>query len=152
MRSLRAAVKVLFTWRLVACMFTIFRSTESPQLTRWKRCRLNVQTYDGLAAACWRRGFAAPAYDINTRTKQHLNVGTIGHVDHGKTTLTAAITKVSFQHSSNWSILSLLCRYLFQPSYNPDSSVVHTYSNDFAQVLAESGGATATAFEQIDKV
>lgn len=27
------------------------------------------------------------------RTKQHLNVGTIGHVDHGKTTLTAALTK-----------------------------------------------------------
>jgi len=29
-----------------------------------------------------------------TRTKPHINVGTIGHVDHGKTTLTAAITKV----------------------------------------------------------
>ena len=28
------------------------------------------------------------------RTKPHCNVGTIGHVDHGKTTLTAAITKV----------------------------------------------------------
>jgi elongation factor Tu len=28
------------------------------------------------------------------RTKEHVNVGTIGHVDHGKTTLTAAITKV----------------------------------------------------------
>jgi elongation factor Tu len=28
------------------------------------------------------------------RTKPHVNVGTIGHVDHGKTTLTAAITKV----------------------------------------------------------
>jgi elongation factor Tu len=28
------------------------------------------------------------------RTKEHMNVGTIGHVDHGKTTLTAAITKV----------------------------------------------------------
>ena len=28
------------------------------------------------------------------RTKPHLNIGTIGHVDHGKTTLTAAITKV----------------------------------------------------------
>jgi len=27
------------------------------------------------------------------RDKPHLNVGTIGHVDHGKTTLTAAITK-----------------------------------------------------------
>src|SRR4249920_1683854 len=30
------------------------------------------------------------------RTKPHCNVGTIGHVDHGKTTLTAALTKVSF--------------------------------------------------------
>ena len=28
------------------------------------------------------------------RNKPHLNIGTIGHVDHGKTTLTAAITKV----------------------------------------------------------
>ncbi len=27
------------------------------------------------------------------RTKPHINVGTIGHVDHGKTTLTSAITK-----------------------------------------------------------
>ncbi len=34
------------------------------------------------------------SYDINSRSKPHLNVGTIGHVDHGKTTLTAAITKV----------------------------------------------------------
>jgi len=30
-----------------------------------------------------------------SRTKPHVNVGTIGHVDHGKTTLTAALTKVS---------------------------------------------------------
>ena len=29
------------------------------------------------------------------RSKPHVNVGTIGHVDHGKTTLTAAISKVS---------------------------------------------------------
>ena len=28
------------------------------------------------------------------RTKPHVNIGTIGHADHGKTTLTAAITKV----------------------------------------------------------
>ena len=32
------------------------------------------------------------------RTKPHVNVGTIGHVDHGKTTLTAALTKVSADH------------------------------------------------------
>ncbi|KAL3158836.1 hypothetical protein ABBQ32_011561 [Trebouxia sp. C0010 RCD-2024] len=84
---------------------------QSPCAVSELLSRLSAQSQDGLAAACWRRGFAAPAYDINTRTKQHLNVGTIGHVDHGKTTLTAAITKV----------------------------------------LAETGGATATAFEQIDK-
>ena len=45
------------------------------------------------------------------RTKPHCNIGTIGHVDHGKTTLTAAITKV----------------------------------------LAETGGATFTDYENIDK-
>ena len=32
------------------------------------------------------------------RTKPHVNVGTIGHVDHGKTTLTAALTKVMASH------------------------------------------------------
>merc|ERR1719517_293845 len=37
------------------------------------------------------RSFAVGAY---SRDKPHLNIGTIGHVDHGKTTLTAAITKV----------------------------------------------------------
>ena len=45
------------------------------------------------------------------RTKPHCNIGTIGHVDHGKTSLTAAITKV----------------------------------------LAKSGGAVYTAYDQIDK-
>ena len=45
------------------------------------------------------------------RSKEHVNIGTIGHVDHGKTTLTAAITKV----------------------------------------LAESGGAEFTAYDEIDK-
>ena len=45
------------------------------------------------------------------RTKPHCNIGTIGHVDHGKTTLTAAITKV----------------------------------------LSEQGGASFTAYDQIDK-
>ncbi len=46
-----------------------------------------------------------------SRTKPHLNIGTIGHVDHGKTSLTAAITKV----------------------------------------LAATGGAKYTAYDQIDK-
>ncbi|MGC9089435.1 MAG: GTP-binding protein, partial [Caldisericia bacterium] len=43
------------------------------------------------------------------RTKPHLNVGTIGHIDHGKTTLTSAITKVlsslgKTQFRDFWSI------------------------------------------------
>ena len=37
---------------------------------------------------------ASASLSTYSRTKPHLNVGTIGHVDHGKTTLTAAITKV----------------------------------------------------------
>ena len=40
------------------------------------------------------------------RTKPHLNVGTIGHVDHGKTTLTAAITKVLSKTDKNISFRS----------------------------------------------
>ncbi|HIR16803.1 MAG TPA: elongation factor Tu, partial [Candidatus Caccocola faecigallinarum] len=32
------------------------------------------------------------------RNKPHLNIGTIGHIDHGKTTLTAAITKTLARH------------------------------------------------------
>ena len=39
------------------------------------------------------------------RTKPHCNIGTIGHVDHGKTTLTAAITKVL----SNLDLAILKC-------------------------------------------
>src|SRR5438046_2685706 len=35
------------------------------------------------------------------RTKPHVNIGTIGHMDHGKTTLTAAITKVRDTKNKN---------------------------------------------------
>ncbi|KAK2990530.1 hypothetical protein RJ640_019810 [Escallonia rubra] len=45
--------------------------------------------HSALASNPWWRSMAT-----FTRTKPHVNVGTIGHVDHGKTTLTAAITKV----------------------------------------------------------
>lgn len=46
----------------------------------------------------FRRGYA-----VFNRSKPHVNVGTIGHVDHGKTTLTAAITKVlSSQGGANF--------------------------------------------------
>src|ERR1700757_2876615 len=39
------------------------------------------------------------------RTKPHINIGTIGHVDHGKTTLTSAITKV-LAKSKLWGALA----------------------------------------------
>ena len=35
------------------------------------------------------------------RTKPHVNVGTMGHIDHGKTTLTAAITKILAEHNDS---------------------------------------------------
>ena len=40
------------------------------------------------------------------RTKPHVNVGTMGHIDHGKTTLTAAITKVLSERNPNTSFTS----------------------------------------------
>src|SRR6185436_4341491 len=43
-----------------------------------------------------RREMAKEKFD---RSKPHVNVGTIGHIDHGKTTLTAAITKVLAKHN-----------------------------------------------------
>merc|ERR1711872_1104799 len=57
-----------------------------------------------LVRTCWKRQTILPTFQVthawtrseNTGTKNlpNVNVGTIGHVDHGKTTLTAAITKV----------------------------------------------------------
>ena len=41
------------------------------------------------------------------RTKPHCNIGTIGHVDHGKTTLTAAITKVLAETQLKTSKISI---------------------------------------------
>jgi elongation factor Tu len=40
------------------------------------------------------------------RTKPHVNVGTIGHIDHGKTTLTAAITKVLSEQGTDTNVRS----------------------------------------------
>jgi Elongation factor Tu GTP binding domain len=48
-------------------------------------------THRSLYHHCPRRGMATGTF---SRDKPHVNVGTIGHVDHGKTTLTQAITKV----------------------------------------------------------
>ena len=41
------------------------------------------------------------------RTKPHCNIGTIGHVDHGKTTLTAAITKTLSQRCGTGEAVAL---------------------------------------------
>jgi GTPase len=38
--------------------------------------------------------FTVSAFDCSEDKKENINIGTIGHIDHGKTTLTAAITKV----------------------------------------------------------
>src|SRR3974377_2067468 len=40
------------------------------------------------------------------RTKPHVNVGTMGHIDHGKTTLTAAITKVLAENNPNTTFVA----------------------------------------------
>jgi len=44
------------------------------------------------------------------RNKPHCNIGTIGHVDHGKTSLTAAITKVLAEKGSSELVVSPLTR------------------------------------------
>ena len=41
------------------------------------------------------------------RTKPHVNVGTMGHIDHGKTTLTAAITKVLSDNVDGLSLIHI---------------------------------------------
>ncbi|EPQ32397.1 uncharacterized protein PFL1_00593 [Pseudozyma flocculosa PF-1] len=53
-----------------------------------------------IASRLQARGYAAEAGKFN-RDKPHMNIGTIGHVDHGKTTLTAAITKVLHEASGS---------------------------------------------------
>src|SRR5437016_2182755 len=45
------------------------------------------------------RGYRNMAKEKFERSKPHVNIGTIGHIDHGKTTLTAAITKVLSKHN-----------------------------------------------------
>ena len=46
------------------------------------------------------------------RNKPHCNIGTIGHVDHGKTTLTAAITKVLSETGKHNTIMDLLLKHI----------------------------------------
>ena len=40
------------------------------------------------------------------RNKPHLNIGTMGHIDHGKTTLTAAITRVLAEKNGNVTVMA----------------------------------------------
>lgn len=65
------------------------------------------------------------------RSKPHVNIGTIGHVDHGKTTLTAAITTVLARRlpsSVNQPKITLLLM-LLQKNANAESlSTLHTLS------------------------
>lgn len=76
---------------------------------------------------------------IFNREKPHCNVGTIGHVDHGKTTLTAAITKGIFPHS------------LFHFSFFNISIAVHfKIFHYFVIVLAEKELAEAKQYSDID--
>ena len=63
---------------------------------------------------------AKQAFD---RTKDHLNVGTIGHVDHGKTTLTSAITKVlADQGLANYLDMDSIDNCLLYTSPSPRDS------------------------------
>ncbi|CAD6580899.1 MAG: translation elongation factor Tu [Cyphobasidiales sp. Tagirdzhanova-0007] len=54
-----------------------------------------LNAYFRLVPRKWiqKQGYATEVRGKFSRTKPHMNIGTIGHVDHGKTTLTAAITK-----------------------------------------------------------
>ena len=52
------------------------------------------------------------------RNKPHCNIGTIGHVDHGKTTLTAAITMVLAKASGGWFVKILERVDGIEPTYS----------------------------------
>ncbi|XP_026180437.1 elongation factor Tu, mitochondrial [Mastacembelus armatus] len=69
---------------LRACFSALQLSSPSLLHSSFKLCTVPLS----------RRTFAAEAKKTYSRDKPHVNIGTIGHVDHGKTTLTAAITKV----------------------------------------------------------
>lgn len=78
-----------------------------------QRCLNDVLRRQNAAAispvVCCARMYAAPSEKkVFQRVKPHCNIGTIGHVDHGKTTLTAAITKGNNVSSSKVSVY-LLC-------------------------------------------
>lgn len=59
------------------------------------------------------------------RTHGHYNIGTIGHVDHGKTSLTAAITKMLADNSRGVPVKSIRNGLVeFEPDNLPSSSTV----------------------------
>lgn len=62
------------------------------------------------------------------RTKPHVNIGTIGHVDHGKTTLTAAITTVLAKKVFLNCVLSILSTTLLKKKKEVLLSILHTLS------------------------
>ena len=66
-------------------------ATRSPQLSTLRL--VTAANHRGLNQRTFSIS-AALQKEVFKRDKPHLNIGTIGHVDHGKTTLTAAITKV----------------------------------------------------------
>ena len=71
------------------------------------------------------------------RSKPHVNIGTIGHVDHGKTTLTAAITTVLARRlpSSVNNLKTMRLSMLLQKNANAVSpSTLHTLSTKLLNV------------------
>jgi len=62
-----------------------------PQRSLFKEKKILCSFLEDLQFRCYAAEASKKVFD---RTKPHVNIGTIGHVDHGKTTLTAAITKV----------------------------------------------------------
>ncbi|MCD6460485.1 hypothetical protein J7L67_07465, partial [bacterium] len=53
---------------------------------------IKVEIFSGVVGFSYKKKEREMAKEKFERTKPHVNIGTIGHVDHGKTTLTAAIT------------------------------------------------------------
>ena len=68
------------------------------------------------------------AKETFNRSKPHVNIGTIGHVDHGKTTLTAAITTVLAKRVSLNSALSTPSTMLLKKRNVVSRSTPHTLS------------------------
>ncbi|KAI0778545.1 translation elongation factor Tu [Trametes elegans] len=87
--STRLVTRRLYSTRAPQALYSCTRSSvRYPATSHSTPCRTVGRNL------IFSRGYAEPASSKFSRAKPHLNIGTIGHVDHGKTTLTAAITKV----------------------------------------------------------